>query len=236
MGYGQMRKCPALLFIICLPIYPSLRHRIEGINNKIDVVLMITQPFSFYCTSTYLNRLRTSMRYLISSTIWSLTVLSSCLTASPSSTRSSASLSLQFPQHPSSEPNHAGRPILSRIKDNIVRILWDSPSILSNSPAIKLSTPIPKPPSKLLGRYGGDVVLRFKIKSAEEAEALVEATKVLFLDVWEFTPEWVDIRLSKDVVWSSLVSVLMPIAHPLGTVSFRSPSAFSSIFPLSVDT
>ena len=58
------------------------------------------------------------------------------------------------------------------------------------------------PPSTLLARYGGDLVLRFEINSIEEAAALAEAVNVLFLDVWEFTTEWVDIRLSKDVVSS----------------------------------
>ena len=43
-------------------------------------------------------------------------------------------------------------------------------------------------------------MLRFEINSIEEAKALAEAINVLFLDVWEFTTEWVDIRLSKDVV------------------------------------
>lgn len=43
-------------------------------------------------------------------------------------------------------------------------------------------------------------MLRFKIDSAEEATALSDAINVLFLDVWEFNSEWVDIRLSKDVV------------------------------------
>ena len=51
-----------------------------------------------------------------------------------------------------------------------------------------------------MARYGGDLVLRFEINSIEEAKALAEAINVLFLDVWEFTTEWVDIRLSKDVV------------------------------------
>ena len=52
----------------------------------------------------------------------------------------------------------------------------------------------------MLARYGGDVVLRFRIQTAEEAKALAEASNVLFLDIWEFTTEWVDIRLAKDVV------------------------------------
>ncbi len=43
-------------------------------------------------------------------------------------------------------------------------------------------------------------MLRFEINSIEDAKALAEAINVLFLDVWEFTTDWVDIRLSKDVV------------------------------------
>ena len=44
--------------------------------------------------------------------------------------------------------------------------------------------------------------MRFDINSIHEAEALAQAINVLFLDVWEFTTDWVDIRLSKDVVSS----------------------------------
>ena len=44
------------------------------------------------------------------------------------------------------------------------------------------------------------MVLRFNISSASEAEALVDAIDVLILDVWEFTADWADIRLSKDIV------------------------------------
>ncbi|KAH0536817.1 hypothetical protein FGG08_006350 [Glutinoglossum americanum] len=54
--------------------------------------------------------------------------------------------------------------------------------------------------SNLRARYDEDIVLRFNISSIDEAEALAEATAVLFLDIWESNNEWVDIRLSKDVV------------------------------------
>ncbi|KAF2456401.1 hypothetical protein BDY21DRAFT_287967 [Lineolata rhizophorae] len=60
------------------------------------------------------------------------------------------------------------------------------------------------PSGKLMAQYEQDVVLRFNISSADEAVALAEAADVLFLDVWEFTGNWVDIRLSKDVVPSLL--------------------------------
>ncbi|KAF2277928.1 uncharacterized protein EI97DRAFT_432021 [Westerdykella ornata] len=60
---------------------------------------------------------------------------------------------------------------------------------------------------KLFARYGHDMVMRFKITSAEEASALAEAVEVLFLDVWEFNDDWVDIRIAQDVV-PSLMGLL----------------------------
>ena len=51
-----------------------------------------------------------------------------------------------------------------------------------------------------MARYGEDVVLRFTIRSVEEAKALAEAADILFLDVWEFNEDWADIRVAKDVV------------------------------------
>jgi extracellular matrix protein 14 len=44
-------------------------------------------------------------------------------------------------------------------------------------------------------------VLRFNISTVEEEAALSEAADTLFLDVWEFTHNWADIRLREDDVW-----------------------------------
>jgi extracellular matrix protein 14 len=55
-------------------------------------------------------------------------------------------------------------------------------------------------PSNPRARYDEDIVLRFNISSINEAEALAEAAAILFLDIWESSSEWVDIRLAKDVV------------------------------------
>lgn len=44
------------------------------------------------------------------------------------------------------------------------------------------------------------MVLRFNITNEHEAAALAEASNALYLDVWEFSENWVDIRLAKDVV------------------------------------
>ena len=104
--------------------------------------------------------------------------------------------------HQTPHTSHAsnGKPWLSRVRDNLVAAIWSIPS--ASHPGLPDSTVPPRanPPLKLLARYGGDLVLRFKFESPEEAEALTEAIKILFLDVWEFTAEWVDIRLSKDIV------------------------------------
>ncbi|EHK96926.1 putative metallocarboxypeptidase ecm14 [Glarea lozoyensis 74030] len=53
-------------------------------------------------------------------------------------------------------------------------------------------------PARLLAKYGDDVVLRFNLTTSEEEKALAEAADILFLDVWEFTNNWADIRLRKD--------------------------------------
>ena len=43
-------------------------------------------------------------------------------------------------------------------------------------------------------------MLRFNISKDDEAKSLAEAADTLLLDIWEFTDEWVDIRLSTDIV------------------------------------
>ena len=55
-------------------------------------------------------------------------------------------------------------------------------------------------PAGLASRYSDHVVLRFNISTVDEAKSLAEATITLLLDVWESDDDWVDIRLSKDVV------------------------------------
>jgi extracellular matrix protein 14 len=67
-------------------------------------------------------------------------------------------------------------------------------------------------PATLLAKYGGDVVLRFNISTLEEEAALSEAADTLFLDVWEFTNNWADIRLREDDV-PSLLGLLPRSLH-----------------------
>jgi extracellular matrix protein 14 len=91
-----------------------------------------------------------------------------------------------------------------RLSDAIIRKIWklpDDPNSLGRSNRQSASNAIG---DKLVAQYSEDVVLRFKIRTVEEASALAEAACILFLDVWEFTDDWADIRLSKDVVPSLL--------------------------------
>ncbi|KAF2171894.1 hypothetical protein M409DRAFT_63436 [Zasmidium cellare ATCC 36951] len=56
------------------------------------------------------------------------------------------------------------------------------------------------PPAHTFARYGEDLVLRFNISAHNEAASLAEAADTLMLDIWEFSQDWVDIRLSKETV------------------------------------
>ena len=113
-------------------------------------------------------------------------------------------LPFQIPQQVSQFPYDSNaKSWLSRARDCLIHTIWRIPSDTHLDKANgKTSVPAGPPPT-LLARYGGDLVLRFNIKSIYEAEALAQAIDVLFLDVWEFTTDWVDIRLSKDVVSSN---------------------------------
>lgn len=171
------------------------------------------------------------MRQLSSFLALGPSLLFCCLQVPPahanSDSHSGPSLPFQIPQYLHQDGD--GKSVLSRWRDSLITKIWSVPQIACqkegpNSPSRA------SPPPSLLSRYGGDVVLRFKIRSAEEAAALADAVDVLFLDVWEFTTEWADIRLSKDVV-SSASSLLLwgtcLTPHP-GAVSTRPSPVFTS--------
>ncbi|OCL07807.1 hypothetical protein AOQ84DRAFT_389275 [Glonium stellatum] len=98
-----------------------------------------------------------------------------------------------------------------RLSDAIIRRIWGLPERQKSLGTPSGEAPIAGgvPSGKLLARYGEDIVMRFNISSADEASALAEASDILFLDVWEFNENWVDIRIAKDVV-PSLLGLLPP--------------------------
>ncbi|KAF2001640.1 hypothetical protein P154DRAFT_545023 [Amniculicola lignicola CBS 123094] len=111
----------------------------------------------------------------------------------------------------STSHHHAPRP-WRRLTDAIIRRIWGVPEIQKGLGGTGRASAATDGDSagKLLAQYaqyaqyGEDMVMRFNISTAEEASALAEASSILFLDVWEFNEDWVDIRLAKDVVPSLL--------------------------------
>ena len=89
-----------------------------------------------------------------------------------------------------------------RFRDSVIESIWGIPKRSNSADGNKPPPLKPTAPSSLRARYGDDVVLRFSIKDEKDVEALIEASNILFLDVWSSTNEWVDIRLAKDVVGS----------------------------------
>lgn len=89
-----------------------------------------------------------------------------------------------------------------RFTNGIIAKLWGVQDC--HSPNTATSADIPEATrarsGRLAARYGQDIVLRFNVSTAAEARAIAEASEDLYLDVWEFSAEHVDIRLAKDVV------------------------------------
>ena len=96
-----------------------------------------------------------------------------------------------------------------RLSDAIIRRIWKLPEDQKSLNGENTQTVVDALGDKLVAQYSEDVVLRFKIRTAEEASALADAADVLFLDVWEFNEDWADVRVSKDVV-PSLLGLLPP--------------------------
>jgi extracellular matrix protein 14 len=91
-----------------------------------------------------------------------------------------------------------------RLSDAVIKRIWNLPDDQKSFGNTNGQSAGSAVGDELVAQYSEDVVLRFKIRTVEEASALAEAADVLFLDVWEFNDDWADIRLSKDVVPSLL--------------------------------
>lgn len=93
-------------------------------------------------------------------------------------------------------------PQLTWLRDVAVEMVF-GPSPKSSLPrTTKPSRPqaTSRLPTTLSAQYGGDVVLRFNISTAEEEGAFAEVADTLLLDIWEFNHNWVDVRLREDDV------------------------------------
>lgn len=135
----------------------------------------------------------------------------SLLIAGPSLVAAAPHDNARFPYAPTTYTtphNQSPRP-WRRLSDAIIRRIWSLPQDQKSLGNDATRTASNAPGEQLVAHYGDDVVLRFKIRTSEEAQALSEAADILFLDVWEFNEDWADIRIAKDVM-PSLLGLLPP--------------------------
>ncbi|KAJ5669027.1 metallocarboxypeptidase ecm14 [Penicillium macrosclerotiorum] len=88
----------------------------------------------------------------------------------------------------------------TRLRDWVIESVWGIPRTCPKRTGI---------PSNVRDRYDSDVVLRFHLRHPDDAEALAAASRVLVLDVWAITAQYVDIRLADDMI-PSLLDLLPP--------------------------
>ncbi|USP77665.1 hypothetical protein yc1106_04939 [Curvularia clavata] len=100
-----------------------------------------------------------------------------------------------------------------RLSDAIIRRIWALPADHKSPRCDKRPAAANPLGDKLAAQYSDEVVLRFKIRSSDEAAALAKAADILFLDVWEFNHDWADVRISKDVVSSLLALLPQSLQH-----------------------
>ncbi|KAL2019977.1 hypothetical protein VTK56DRAFT_8977 [Thermocarpiscus australiensis] len=95
-------------------------------------------------------------------------------------------------------------PFLKWLRDSAVEVVFGKPSSRTKDW---------RPDAALQSRYRNDVVVRFNVTNSEEEAALSRAADQMFLDVWAFTTEHVDVRLDKDDL-SALLTLLPNSLQP----------------------
>lgn len=139
--------------------------------------------------------------------------------AVPWVTNGNVQLSPVTPRYPTQEQSAIKYrnviPQLTWLRDTAIEKIFRLPPNVAKKPKVPGSVSRPtniQLPATFLAKYGSDVVLRFNLTTPAEEQALAEAADTLFLDVWEFTSNWADIRLREDdVCQMMLIAVAMLI-------------------------
>ncbi|KAK4460214.1 putative metallocarboxypeptidase ecm14 [Cladorrhinum samala] len=127
-------------------------------------------------------------------------------------------------------------PLLRWLRDTAVEAVFGKSSMKTKD------TKSTQSDSDVHTRYLNDIVVRFNVTNSAEEAALAKATKQMFLDVWAFTPEYVDIRIYKDYLPSVLTLlpsslqpfVLIPDVQAAVSRTFPSEVAGNSEFDLAL--
>lgn len=101
----------------------------------------------------------------------------------------------------SSQSFHYRTKVLSNVRTSLKEIIhdWFHHSPLHET--ITITYPDSTDTSShLFAQYGDQLVLRFNVSTEHEVASLAEAADILFLDIWESSDNWVDIRVAGDVV------------------------------------
>lgn len=129
--------------------------------------------------------------------------------------------------------SHRGNGLLARLCDTVVNILYPAKYTPEQEAPVWIDA------ATVQTRYRGDVVIRFNITNPEEEASLSSAAFHMVLDVWAFTPEYVDIRIQKKTISSlrkqlpsSLQEPTVLIDDVASAIWETYPSNASSLFNL----
>lgn len=100
-------------------------------------------------------------------------------------------------------------PAWRSLSNRIIQNTWPSRQWQAGNAKHGREPPVHTPRS----RRGEDLLLRFNITTADEAHSLAAVANSMYLDVWEFTQDWADIRVATDVLPHVLKALPSSLQH-----------------------